>query len=427
MAPSAHIFGFLAILVSLGVVLMLARAAPDLHAPLVVGWVLRAGYCIYNTYFFTAWVDDFEGNAALLSQYGFNDIWSSFGINSASYTWFCSVIYYAIGRNPVVLQVTNILFWVGTMTNLRRMAGDMDCGRNGKWALWILAIFPTSIVFSVAILRESVCIFLISSGVRYWLSGFSWGKPLDYVSGVGFLIMASVVHYGCVVLLIGLATIPLLQRWTARQRRNRGIAFQAVALLLGAMLIGLLFYGGLFQAVAPSLSGEALTFEEVSGMESGGRELGGRTNYMRGLTASSPLDFTWQAPIRVLFFWFAPLPWMMTKMIDGFAFLDAITFMVMFALIFRSPRILLSEPRLLGVIYFALLGSVVFALGTVNFGTAIRHRGKFLPLFLVASACAWEVQRQRKNARRSIKGAGFVSRPAQTRHPQAFRPSRREV
>lgn len=428
MSAGGHALGAFAFLASLAVLLVVARQGrEEERMPFVVGWVLRAGFCIFNTYFFTAMVDDFEGSAAELSSFGLRDIFTDFGVNSNSYTWFCTLIYYAIGRNPVVLQVVNILFWIGSMANLQRMVGDLGCRRSGTWALWAFALLPTSVTFSVSILRESICIFMISSGARYWLSAFSRHNPIHYLLSGMFFILSAVSHYGCVVLLIGIATMPLLHRWTASQKKSRGIVFQFSALLMGGMLLAVLFYGGLFEVVAPSLSGENLTFDDVSGISSTGGELAGRTNYMGGLSASSPVDFLWQAPVRVIFFCFSPLPWMMSKMLDGFAFMDSVLYMIVLYVIFRSPRALLGDPRLLGATYLALLGIVVFSLGTVNFGTALRHRGKFLPLLLASAACAWEVQRQRKNSRRSVPAPGFVPRPLPARNPQALHPSRREV
>nr|MCR4874078.1 hypothetical protein [Bacteroidales bacterium] len=65
---------------------------------------------------------------------------------------------------------------------------------------------------------------------------------------------------------------------------------------------------------------------------------------------------------------------------------DSLVYLVLAVMMFWPP--LLGKERQLRrfISYAVLLMTFVFALGTSNAGTAIRHRAKFLPAMVVVAA-----------------------------------------
>ena len=70
----------------------------------------------------------------------------------------------------------------------------------------------------------------------------------------------------------------------------------------------------------------------------------------------------------------------------NFQVFDSLVYVVLAVLMFRPPLMgkAMQLKRLLG--YSVLLMTFVFAFGTTNAGTAVRHRAKFLPVLVLVAA-----------------------------------------
>ena len=111
----------------------------------------------------------------------------------------------------------------------------------------------------------------------------------------------------------------------------------------------------------------------------------GRAVYLSDLRANSPAELVWQSPIRLTYFLFAPFPWMVAEVSDIFGLVDSALFFYLVARVVRRRKGLPDRPAtVLALGVFAAM-AVVVALGVSNYGTALRHRNKMLPLLLAAS------------------------------------------
>ena len=108
----------------------------------------------------------------------------------------------------------------------------------------------------------------------------------------------------------------------------------------------------------------------------------GRAAYLKGMLPSSYFDLVWQTPIRVVYFLYAPFPWMVRTtedilglLIAALNFLATILFLSSLSVIWRNPL-----SRRLAYIIIGLV--IIFALTTSNYGTSVRHTSKIMPLVL---------------------------------------------
>jgi len=121
----------------------------------------------------------------------------------------------------------------------------------------------------------------------------------------------------------------------------------------------------------------------------------GNTSYVSTMP-SSPLDLITQTPNRVFQFALSPLPWqvysfstMLAWLIDGILRLWIITRMLKFFTRFKpvTPQdkvIKISFMLIIALTYF------VFAWGTTNYGTAMRHRAKIFPIEIIVVYSIYE-------------------------------------
>jgi len=101
----------------------------------------------------------------------------------------------------------------------------------------------------------------------------------------------------------------------------------------------------------------------------------GRTTYGIVLDTSSVLGFVKTLPLVFVYYMFAPFPWHVEKVIDIYALLESmLRFVLLFFAVFswrRSSGEVRSYYGFLLIIFFGM--ELVWALGTINWGTAIRH------------------------------------------------------
>jgi hypothetical protein len=107
--------------------------------------------------------------------------------------------------------------------------------------------------------------------------------------------------------------------------------------------------------------------------------------YLSDLRADSPGALVLQAPIRVAYFLFAPFPWMLEEVSDVFGVIDSGLFFILIARVVRRRKALTENPSTMLVLGVFGAMALVFALGVSNYGTALRHRNKMLPLLIAAS------------------------------------------
>ena len=112
----------------------------------------------------------------------------------------------------------------------------------------------------------------------------------------------------------------------------------------------------------------------------------GNTSYPEWTKIKSPLEILYKAPIRGVYFIFAPFPWDIKELKHLIGFFDALLYFYLFILIILNRSKIWKDPSLRIIFYILVSYIVVFAIGVGNYGTAIRHRSKFTVFFILLVA-----------------------------------------
>lgn len=94
----------------------------------------------------------------------------------------------------------------------------------------------------------------------------------------------------------------------------------------------------------------------------------------------------WQVPARLLYFLFSPFPWDIRLPAHIIGYVDGAIYLALVALILANVGKIWRNPAARMVLLVFLVLLVSLALGTANFGTAIRHRAKLVLLLVVLAA-----------------------------------------
>jgi len=114
----------------------------------------------------------------------------------------------------------------------------------------------------------------------------------------------------------------------------------------------------------------------------------GGSAYLINMQATNIVQWLIFTPIRMLYFKFSPLPWYWRGFSDISAFfMNSVLIIATYITVFKSIKIKNETRNLLLVMLVLLLTiALMFAWGVSNAGTAIRHREKFISIFIITLA-----------------------------------------
>jgi hypothetical protein len=391
------ITGLIGMLVAAVIVIWLATKNSPIARPLLVGFVLRASLAIVDALIYPLpGAGDGVGWNRVAWYWARNGIEGTFEYMTPGhplYIWMMSVVYVVFGRSPLLIQSGNVLLGTLMIAAVWRLAGQLSTdATTARRAAWLTAVFPSLVFFSSVLLREVVVSYPLVLSVLFLVRWYRERQARLAVAALAGLLVSMAFHSGGLAVLL-FAGVWLIGSWLKALFSGQfaHLGRNTLALIAGLAVVALVLGSGFGQQKFTGLeSGDLAVLNE--------RQEGfahGRTAYLEDLRATSTSDLIWQTPIRLTYFLFAPFPWMMETGSDAFGVLDSLLFVTLVAWAFHNRKAVSSVPlRVLTLGVFGAL-AVVFALGVSNYGTALRHRNKMLPLLIAATV---SIPRRRKQA-----------------------------
>jgi hypothetical protein len=391
------LLGFSGVIFVALVTLCLALRWPAARAFLITALSVRVGAMMFG-YFVTPLPDSgndahhFELVAWEWGQAGFAEAFDHFpGPDSYFISWVLAVLYSVTDRSLLMAQSVSLLFGMGAVFLGWRLARKLWGDSVAVSAGWMLALFPTLVLYSTLTLREAyVWFFLLVAlhGVVDWVR--SGGVSSIALVIVGF---ASATYFHgamilgalCFLLILGISE---LQRTLGSLTRGR-VHLVSVGVLAGA-IIGVMIY------VSGSISVPKLGYFEsaadVDGILSKIASTTGSSNAEDG--ASYPLwtvpnssaELLYKAPVRVAYFIFSPFPWNVQSLGHLIGLFDGLLYMILVFFIWRNREAIWADRATRMIVILLGVYLVVFGLVIGNFGTGIRHRAKFVAALIVLAA-----------------------------------------
>ena len=112
----------------------------------------------------------------------------------------------------------------------------------------------------------------------------------------------------------------------------------------------------------------------------------GDASWPKWTVISTTSDLIYKIPIRAAYFVFGPFPWDINKNKHIIGMLDAFLYIYLAFLIISNFKFIWKDPALRIILLILLSYILVFAVGVGNFGTSIRHRSKFVVMFILLAA-----------------------------------------
>lgn len=381
------ILGLVGLLVALIVALWLAVRITEITGPLLVGFVLRATLAIVDAVVVrlpgAADGVGWDRVAALYARNGLDGALEHIGTGHDLYIWCMGVLYATFGRSALMIQSINVLLGTIVVVAVYRLSSDLGADRVASRRIaWLTAVFPSLIFFSSVLLREVAVSLPLLFSVVYLVRWYRDRSVFSAMLALMYLLISMAFHSGGLAVLL-FAGIWLIGTWLRAMLAGRfeTLLRNSVALILGLAVVGLVLASGFGQQKFHGL--ETGDISVLSERQEGFAQ--GRTAYLGDLHATSTLDLLWQTPIRLVYFLFAPFPWMLETGSDAFGVIDSLLFVALVARVIRNRKTVAGNPLTLMTLGVFAAMAIVFAIGVSNYGTALRHRNKMLPLLIAAA------------------------------------------
>lgn len=362
-----------------------------------IGVTLRLMVAFWNGYYGPSF--GAGGDAA-----GFHDIAVSFAESFAVDAFHLGVLYgYVLGA--VYAVTVPSLFWGGVLSCiawwasarllLRIMRLLAIRPRQRSVAMMIYALLPSAILWTGVTMREPYQLLLVNLAVyaslriylhrstRHWLH-------LLFAIVLGGLLQPGLLLFG--VLMLGATAIWLLLR------RRRGIPM-AKLLWVAPTAVAIFTYGYSVFGTTYNFGLDGGIATAIESYQRGALNIDARTHYRTDVTINGWLGLVSFVPVAVFQYLFEPMPWRVTSLVDvpplAENLLRAWLLWRVVGAVRRLPT-LHRRPVLLVALAYAAL-EAFFAVGTVTWGTAIRHHIPSMGL-LVAAAFARPPARRRRTA-----------------------------
>ena len=292
------------------------------------------------------------------------------------YVNFLSGLYFLFGDQRILAQFLNVLLWVFSVIYLLKTLEIHEINKDLKFVvISIFSFFPTSLFMSSILLRESLIIFFITLSLFYFFNWYHTKKLKDYLVGIILAMCSMIFHSGMIGFTLAYVIALLFSKNKESIKRNNNNLLYLVILIIFFFTLNLneeLFLGKF----------NNLQLEEILSTSTPSI---GSSNYLQSFSNLHSYQFILIIPLKIIYFYFAPLPMDWRGVTDAVSFLfDSFLYVYLLSSISFSVKKSKLDKKLKVIILIILfISSCVFALGTVNAGTAMRHRYKLLPILLI--------------------------------------------
>ncbi|MBR6505473.1 hypothetical protein IKT18_01350 [Candidatus Saccharibacteria bacterium] len=327
--------------------------------------------------------DIYANNTVLNSD----NLFSIFSNAPDLFSGMIAIIYKLFGRNISIIHYYILpLFYLSILYTYKTVQLICNDKKKATIGATILSIYPVNYIFGMSILREIPVQLLVILSFYNIVCYMKNDINRNYFISALCVILASMMHSGVLGLLIVYSYIFIQKRFLKKIK-----IFRPIMIFITAAITALFSTTGIWSSASKRFSGIESGDDLVMRVNKTNSLLGGNTNYIL-YDPTNLIELIAMIPYRALMFAIAPLPWqvynvetIIALLIDGIPRLIILVLLV--KTIIQNKKTTEDKKAILICDLLAILITyIIFGLGVNNYGQAMRHRSKILPLELVMIA-----------------------------------------
>jgi len=308
-----------------------------------------------------------------------NDPFFNFiGLSSYFYSWFWSIVFSITIPSELLMSLASICVSLLIIVVSYKIFEKIVSNRKASLFTWILVLYPSLNLYSVLTMREVYITFFV--GILIYQLLFSINKKFNPKIFFVSLIL-TFLHGGFLILFLIYIIYTMYLYFKNITKAKDFLLFSSTFLLIFLLLFS--FFN--LDLTLPKLRSADKLFDSETQIYYLSKKIDNENAgavYPQFLKPGTTADLFLLAPVRFIYFIGSPFPWDVRSMLHLIGLIDGAFFMFIFSsFLFNTPSYKRSHPAI-RLFFLFLPVLIAFLYGTSNFGTAQRHRLKFIILFL---------------------------------------------
>ena len=393
----SDLVGWSCLVVVLASVTFLSVRHPRMFLILAIAFLVRTIAALFHFYVMplpdgTGDANKFDLWAFAYSADGWKEAFNWYpGARSHFYPWLMSLVYLVTGRSFLLLQSISVFVGVLSVYATWLLGSEVWNDRAGRRAAWVMALFPTVVMYSALPLREAYLTCILMFGL-VWVARWSREGKVRQAIWAMLLFGVGTFFHGAIFLVAFAFLVVIASKILLRGGQSiiRG-RLRLTALIGLIVIVGGLLYWGLSGAYVDKLGRLTDIFDLqrwVSYSQAKYYADGHASNAVYpGWTAPETVgDLVWAIPVKIIYLLFSPFPWDMRTPAHLIGVIDGLLYLGLIIIITRNIKTIWLNPAARTVLLVILPFIVAYGIGTSNFGTSIRHRAKFVGVLIMLSS-----------------------------------------
>ena len=381
-----------------GISILLAKKHKEIAWAIVIAFVIRISTTLINLNVIKLPEGINGGDAYAFEWQAW--FWGNEGVIKASshffdkglpwvYSNLGSLVYAIFGRSHLILSSISVLAGVYCVVLVWKLS-MLVWGEHGvaKTSAWLVAIFPTLILYSSLTMREVFITLLFLYGMIQVILWVKTTKLLYALIALLAFSLQAFFHPGMAtagMLFIILVFLNYNKMFFNSLINNSSFDTRSFLSIMGCLIIGL----GIYQ-YGTSLSFPYHSWIQIVKVDTliwrTSIMASGAASYPAWLIAESPIQFLLLMVPKFFYFIFSPFPWDISKFKHLLGMLDGVCYMMLAIAIFSHRKYIISNPKALYLLIFIIFLILIFSIAVGNFGQGLRHRSKFLPIIIILAS-----------------------------------------
>ena len=386
------VFGFILLIIG-----FINLKNKDLAQALMAGFILRGIVVFVGVYIwafpYSTSADSrrFQSTAEFwVENFTIPEIWAFVTPGSGFFIAYMATLYQLLGTTDwIVIRSINVLLSVLIIFNIYYISKHLWNHKLATQNAWLAAIIPTLIIYGQGAEREAMFVFFLTLGLLFVVLWHRKNQIRFLVFAILSFGFSSSFHEGGTLAIVGLAAysfLTFLNSFFQGKAVNSGrFALSVVIVILGMFFL----YQYDIGLEEPGVGREGIDLEEFVEDRQSTEPSAARAAYLQWLQPGNPLDAIWQTPVRMVYFLFSPFPWMLSTVWDMVGVIDMFIYVALGVGIYKSWPYIRQDPAKATLLVMLVFLVIAFAWGTQNYGTAMRHRAKMIPILLSLAGSVW--------------------------------------
>lgn len=347
----------------------------NLRSIIYFGFFLRIIISTWNGFFGPSFgaESDAPGFHAAAVAYSSSLVFDKF-IMGYFYSYVLGIIYSLITESLFLGSLLSSITWVASALFVVRIMHILRIEKlNQVKAILVYALLPSSIMYTSVTLREVYELLFVNIAV-YSVLKIRFDKSTTHWLWLFFSIAGMSVLHGA-LLIFGLFVL-IANFILLTQRDQRGNSLQKLIVFTPLMVLiayyGMLLITNVFQNLSGNLI-EAIVIQQEGSLST---DPDARTYYKHSVEAlSSFTDLLLFVPVALFQYLFEPMPWHISATIDLVSLSENIlrAWLIWWAWLGFQKMPIPNRKRVYFVLISYFVIETIWSIGTINWGTAIRH------------------------------------------------------